>query len=720
MTKLRYVLLASLVLVSLLAIGMLFSASAEVAPVLDPIGDKAVADGELLAFTISAFDPDGDLLIYSTGNLPSGASLNATTQVFSGTPGYDLTGSDPNVHFHVSDGSLTDSGDVSIAVLPLTVEKVRLNMKSYGNHDEMSYSNTLGWVPYDERILNIRPEYVIDNPPHGLYGEMDEQQYHEGYIYPYLLQDVAGYQTAGIRVIGYITSGYEGRGGDDGYNPYWYSLELNKQLIRNMAEIDGVDGVFIDEVSENPDTDSRNYLRELSDLAHSYGLIVWMNTGVDQFSDWYFTSGVADFMQSSEDWQGQNLSQVQQDFGSQISVTGFRYSYTAQDAYELTIDAWKKGLAYSYINDVEYTSIAPWFEEYIALLREYQAGGAPVLDPIGDKAVAEGELLEFTISATDPDEDPLIYSAANLPSGASFNAATQVFSWTPGYDQAGTYSAVHFEVTDGKNTDSEDIAITVTNINQSPQADAGSDQAVGPAPVTVTLDGSGSNDPDGDLLTYLWTQTGGPTVALSDATAVNPIFTATQAGNYVFSLVVNDGEFDSEADSATITATPTPTPTPTPPPTPTPTPTPTPPPLDAEFSAGPLEGLAGVTEFTFTDETTGGTAPYAYEWDFDNDGTVDSTAATPAHVYANAGTYTVTLTVTDSLSTGNAETKTGYIMVYAPGDANKDGSVNSFDITKVKRIIMMLDAETPGADANIDGSVNALDITRIEQLIMGG
>ena len=54
-----------------------------------------------------------------------------------------------------------------------------------------------------------------------------------------------------------------------------------------------------------------------------------------------------------------------------------------------------------------------------------------------------------------------------------------------------------------------------------------------------------------------------------------------------------------------------------------------------------------------------------------------------------------------------------------PGDANEDGWVNILDITKVERIIVGLDAETPGADANQDGNVNALDITKIERLIVG-
>jgi len=53
-----------------------------------------------------------------------------------------------------------------------------------------------------------------------------------------------------------------------------------------------------------------------------------------------------------------------------------------------------------------------------------------------------------------------------------------------------------------------------------------------------------------------------------------------------------------------------------------------------------------------------------------------------------------------------------------PGDANGDGNINVLDMTKVARIILLLDAETPGADANLDGVVNVLDMTKIARIIL--
>ena len=81
--------------------------------------------------------------------------------------------------------------------------------------------------------------------------------------------------------------------------------------------------------------------------------------------------------------------------------------------------------------------------------------------------------------------------------------------------------------------------------NHAPDADAGVDQSVAPSSL-VTLDASGSSDPDPQTLTYSWQQISGPFVTLSDNTAAMPTFTAPGSiGILEFALVVSDGSLTS-------------------------------------------------------------------------------------------------------------------------------------------------------------------------------
>jgi uncharacterized repeat protein (TIGR02543 family) len=86
----------------------------------------------------------------------------------------------------------------------------------------------------------------------------------------------------------------------------------------------------------------------------------------------------------------------------------------------------------------------------------------PVLNSIGTKLGSSGRLLTFTVSGTDPDGNPLTYSATGLPSGATFNTNTGVFSWTPNANgsQEGSYN-ITFSVSDTLASDSEPILIEI-------------------------------------------------------------------------------------------------------------------------------------------------------------------------------------------------------------------------------------------------------------------
>ncbi len=91
----------------------------------------------------------------------------------------------------------------------------------------------------------------------------------------------------------------------------------------------------------------------------------------------------------------------------------------------------------------------------------------PTLPEISDRVVEQGGLLTFNVDATDQDGDALAFSLTQAPSGAfpegaSIDATTGVFSWTPSASQGpGTYS-VRVVVSDGLATSYRDVSITVT------------------------------------------------------------------------------------------------------------------------------------------------------------------------------------------------------------------------------------------------------------------
>ena len=133
---------------------------------------------------------------------------------------------------------------------------------------------------------------------------------------------------------------------------------------------------------------------------------------------------------------------------------------------------------------------------------KYQTGTpsnqAPVLTPIGNKSGTIGQLLTFTISATDPNSDPLTFSASNLPAGANFNPATRTFTWTP--STAGTFTGVRFTVSDGSLSDYEDITITISSTNQAPMlTPIGNKSGTAGQLLTFTIS---ATDPNSDPLTF--------------------------------------------------------------------------------------------------------------------------------------------------------------------------------------------------------------------------
>ena len=249
--------------------------------------------------------------------------------------------------------------------------------------------------------------------------------------------------------------------------------------------------------------------------------------------------------------------------------------------------------------------------------------------------------------SSDTDGDALTYhweQTGGTPVTLSDPAAD-----SPTFDSPITGDVLTFQlvVTDTFGLDDLDTT-TVTVTNQAPIADAGAPQSVHSG--TVTLDGSGSSDPDTDTLTYHWEQTGGTAVTLSNPDATSPTFTAPLvAGELSFSLTVTDTFGLDNVDTTTVT-----------------------------ISNGAPIAEAGLPQTvhtgTVTLDGTGSSDPDSddllFHW-VQTDGTTvtlsDDTAPSPTFTAPLIeGVLTFSLTVTDTFGLDNVDTTTVTISNGAP------------------------------------------------------
>ena len=128
-----------------------------------------------------------------------------------------------------------------------------------------------------------------------------------------------------------------------------------------------------------------------------------------------------------------------------------------------------------------------------------QTNRAPVLTQPANQTSAEGAAVTVVLTASDPDGNPLTYSATGLPPGLSVNPTSGVISGTPPFTSAGTYS-VSATVSDGALTHSRSFSWIITNTNRPPSLEQPADQ-VSAAGAAVSLQLSAS-DPDGTPVTY--------------------------------------------------------------------------------------------------------------------------------------------------------------------------------------------------------------------------
>ena len=166
-------------------------------------------------------------------------------------------------------------------------------------------------------------------------------------------------------------------------------------------------------------------------------------------------------------------------------------------------------------------------------------------------AIDELSTLSFTASATDADGDTISYSlSGSVPSGASINPTTGLFSWTPTETQGPGVYTFNVVASDGKGgTDSKAVTVTVLEVNTAPVAQPLSISTHQNTPVSASVVATDSDRPSNTLTFSVLTQ---PVVVGASVTMnTDGSFTYTPASNYngvdSFTYQVSDGVLTSTA-----------------------------------------------------------------------------------------------------------------------------------------------------------------------------
>ncbi|MCC7205279.1 MAG: tandem-95 repeat protein, partial [Phycisphaeraceae bacterium] len=496
------------------------------APVLAAIAPAIVQEGQTLRVLLSASDVDGDTLTYSSLNLPAGATLSQTTGVLTWTPRYDQHGTS-HIDLTVSDGHLSSTKTLTVTILnvngPVKFTDVGQWVVFEGQPVSIRIAADDPDHPTGASVLV--PDGTVDSG--GLEPALTwvHSTLPVGATFDAVTQTLAwtpGYKQAGTYAMTFtVTDDGDGTGAatsdtvtftivvrDANGAPVWSTIPNQTvaggaawSLIVAATDPDGgplaIVGLnlpaFVQLVDRGNGTavisasptilQGGNYTLTLAATDNGNGdaqavlstpisfvLSVNVPNAPPRFApvaDQVALVGqeltlkllVSDRNEDDLTFGGQNLPSGATFLGTSIYGEAiFRWTPTQAGTFEFTLTVHDSG------NGDAAQTLADNLPVRVIVRA---ANAAPILVPIGDRQLSEGQTLHLSLSATDANGDAVSFLAANLPLGAVFDSLTGQFNWTPGYDQAGSY-ALHFAASDGQASTSEDLVVTVANVNLAP------------------------------------------------------------------------------------------------------------------------------------------------------------------------------------------------------------------------------------------------------------
>ncbi|MDZ4860211.1 MAG: PQQ-dependent sugar dehydrogenase [Candidatus Hydrogenedentes bacterium] len=459
-------------------------------PVLAAIGNKSVNENALLQFLISASDTDGTTPTLSATNLPAGASVNNNgdgTASFSWTP--DFTDAGPHsVTFTATDTGappLTDSETVTITVNNVNRPPVLVD------------------IPNKTVDENALLQFTVNaSDPDGTSPSLNASNLPTGATFVNHGNGTAtfawtpNYSKAGVYANISVTA-------SDGGTPVLTDSDTFSIAVNDVNRAPVVGSITDKTVDENE--------------------ILQVNvSAVDP-------DGPTPGLSASNLPQGATFADNGNGTGTFVWQTNYEDAGLHSGITITAVDALDSALTHQVSFSV---TVEP-------------VNRKPVLANILNITATENELIEFVVTATDPDGNPVTLAATNLPAGGTFTDGGNgagTFSWQTAHDASnGSPYTVGFTASDGVDSDVDSCVITINNVN-----------------LPVTLDPIGNKSAvEGELLAF--NVTGSDPDGALDIVASNlPLGAAVitvQNGTIAFNWIPDYAAADNSPYSVTFTAT---------------------------------------------------------------------------------------------------------------------------------------------------------------------
>ena len=573
------------------------------AAILDSIGDKLGFEGSLLVFPITASDSDGTSPVLSTSTLPTGATFTDNLDgsgLFQWTPDYLQSGI-YNVTFYADDGvaaadseaiviTISESGDQPPIIDPIpdtavyegdTLIMVITASDPEGGFVSIAANTTMEHVSFVDSGNGVA---VLTYWPDFFDAGVDTVRIFATEVAPPYMASLATFVITTLE--GNQAPSFEPAGP--------FSVEIGDSLTFVITATDPTD----------PDTTHSLYLTTLGlptnatfvDYGNDTGRFIFHPDIGQEGSDTVTfvavdqgTPQLSTTMDIEITTVGTNIPPVLDSIGSQTILEGetLVINVTASDPDGglppiLSVDTLHENAGF--IDNLDGTgtyTFNPSFlqaglyavtffaddgmdiTEELVLIQVQEAGNqVPVFDPIPSFTITEGLILTDSLTAQDPELEPITYSVDTLtvPDNFTFVDSGNGVAWftfAPDFRQAGLYDVTIF-AHDGIDSNQATLTINVTEAgNQPPELSPLSDTTVeelntvsfpvpatdidGPPPIMTssTLPGSATFDDldDDGIYTFEW------------------VTTYDDSGSYNIMFYATDADFPSDVDSAEVIIT---------------------------------------------------------------------------------------------------------------------------------------------------------------------